>query len=60
MHHGMASDHITEFVVLFFVRQFAVQQQITDFQIVRIFRQFSNRITTIQQNTGITINIGEL
>ena len=54
--HGMASDCGFELVVLFLRRFFAVQQDITHFQIVGLGRQLVNREAAMQQNTFVTVD----
>ncbi len=59
MNHGVAGNRGTELIKLFLVWCFAVQQDVADFQIVRVGRQLRNRETTVQQDTFIPIDKGD-
>ena len=54
--HGMTGHRSFKFVILFLSRFFTIQQDVTNFQVVRIGRQLIDRETAVQQNTFITIN----
>src|SRR5690606_41511781 len=40
------------------IRQFTVQQQVAGFEVVRVVGQLLDRVASVQQYTGVTINIG--
>ncbi|SYQ93133.1 Uncharacterised protein [Klebsiella pneumoniae] len=52
----MTGHRSFKFVILFLSRFFTIQQDVTNFQVVRIGRQLIDRETAVQQNTFITIN----
>jgi hypothetical protein len=60
MHHGVLLDRGLELALLGLVRQFAVLQQIGDFEEVAVLRQLFDRVAAVQQLTLITIDEGDL
>ncbi len=60
MHHGVARDAVVEIDLLRLGRQFAVQQEVADFQEVAVFGELVDRVATVQQHAGIAIDIGDL
>ena len=50
----MTGHRSFKFVILFLSRFFTIQQDVTNFQVVRIGRQLIDRETAVQQNTFIT------
>ena len=58
--HGVAHDTQVEFLGLRRGWQFAVQQQVADFQEVGFFRQLLDRIAAIQQDAFVTVDVGDL
>ena len=60
MHHRVILDGIFKISFLLGVRQFAVFQQIGDFEEVTLFGKLLDRIAAIQKLTYITINKGDL
>ncbi len=59
MDHRMAGDCRSELVILFLRRFFAVQQDVTDFQIVGIGSKLVNRETAMQQNAFVAVDEGD-
>ena len=59
MHHRMTADGIVKFCLLLRCRQFAVNQQITDFQIIGFFGKLFNRITTVIQQAFVAVDISD-
>ena len=60
MQHRMQGDVAVELGLLVARRQFAVKQQVADFQEVRIFRELFDRVAAVQQNAIIAVDIGDL
>ena len=60
VNHGVVLDGADELGFLLCGRQFAVQQQISGFKVVRVFGQLFDRVAAVQQDTVVTINIGDL
>jgi len=56
----MARNGGAELFKLFLGRRFAVQQDIADFKIVRVGGELIDRITAVEQDTLITVDIGDL
>ena len=52
-------DFFNKSCFLLVTGQFAVQQQVAGFQMVRMLCQLVYRIATVQQRTRATINIGD-
>ncbi len=57
--HGVPRDALLELFVLGGVRQFAVQQQVADFQEVGLRGQLVDRIAAVQQNAGVAVDVGQ-
>src|SRR5579863_8779345 len=60
MQHGVAHHTELEFGALLLVRQLAVQEQVADLEEVRLLGQLLDRITTIQQDAFIAVDVGDL
>ncbi len=60
VHHGVIGNVVHELVFFRLVRQFAVQQQEASLEKIALFRQLIDRITTVEQNTLLTIDKGDL
>jgi hypothetical protein len=58
--HGVVGDVVVEFDLLFSVWQIAIEQEIADFEEIRVFRQLFDRITAMEENPVIAVNIGDL
>jgi len=56
MHQGVMTDDVFKLVFLRRIRQFAVAQQVGDFQEVALFGQLLDGITAIQQFTLVAVN----
>jgi hypothetical protein len=56
----MDSNVSNPFRELGFARQFAVENQVSSFQVSALLRQLFDRIAPITQNTLVTIDIGDL
>ena len=59
MNHGVLGDGFNKFFVLSCGRQFTVNQQIASFQVVAVFSQLLDRVTTVVQLTFIAIDKGD-
>src|SRR5690606_19876441 len=57
--HGVARDALLELFVFGGVRQFAVQQQVADFQEVGLRGQLVDRIAAVQQHASVAVDIGQ-
>ncbi len=57
--HGVARDALLELFELGGVRQFAVQQQVADFQEVGLGGQLVDGIAAVQQDAFIAVDIGQ-
>ncbi len=42
------------------IGQLSVKNQVADFQVVRVLRKLLNRVTAVQQNSFVTVNVGNL
>ncbi len=60
VHHGVARDAGIEIFLLCRRRQFAVKQQIAGFQEVALFGELFDGEATVQENTFVTVDIGDL
>ncbi len=60
MHHGVMRDAIVEVLLLCSRRQFAVEQQVADFEEVAVFGQLFDRIAAMQQDALVAVDIGDL
>ena len=60
MHHGVTRHTGVEVLLLRGRRQFAVKQQVAGLEEVALFGKLLDRITAVQQNTFVTIDIGDL
>ena len=60
VHHGVARDAIVEVVLLGLGRQFAVEQQVADFEEVAVLGQLVDRIAAMQQHALVAIDKGDL
>ena len=58
VHHGVAGDQAFKFRVLRLGGRLAVQQDVTDFQVTGLGGQLGDGITTVQQDTLISVDIG--
>src|SRR5690554_4628350 len=56
----MARHAIVEIFLLRLGRQFAVKKQVAGLEEVAIFSELFDRITAVQQNAFVTINVGDL
>ena len=59
MHHSVAADRVGEVVELLLLRKLAVQQQVRDFHEARIFGQLVDRVTAMQQDALLAVDIGD-
>ena len=60
MHHRVARHAIVKIFFLRLVGQFAIEEQIADFQKVAMFGQLLNRIAAVKQNARVAVNIGNV
>ncbi|MNT28361.1 hypothetical protein D3C72_1640430 [compost metagenome] len=60
MNHGVVLHGADELGLLFCGRQFAVEQQVAGFQVVRLFSQLFDRVAAVQQNAVVAVDIGDL
>ncbi|MNH94192.1 hypothetical protein D3C73_468080 [compost metagenome] len=60
VNHGVVLHGADELGLLFCGRQFAVEQQIAGFQVVRLFSQLFDRVAAVQQNAVVAVDIGDL
>ena len=60
VNHGVVLDGAVELLLLFCGGQFALEQQITGFKEIRLFRQLLNRVAPMQENAFVAINEGDL
>ena len=58
--HGVARDAVVEIVLLRLRRQFAVEQQIADFQEIAVLGQLVDRIAAVQQDAFVAVDEGDL
>ncbi len=58
--HRVARHARVEVLLLRSRRKFAVKQQIAGFQEVALFGQLLDRIAAVQQNTFVTVDVGDL
>jgi hypothetical protein len=59
VHHRVVGDVVSEFVELGLGRQFAVEQQPADFQIVAALDEIGDRIAAVEQNAVVAVDIGD-
>ena len=59
VHHRMTGHAIVEILLLRLGRQFAVKQQVADFQKIAVLGQLVDRITAMEQDAGIAVDIGD-
>ena len=57
--HGVAGDRVDEIIVLFLARQFAVEQEISHFHKAGVLRQLADRVSTVQQDAFVAVDISE-
>ncbi len=60
MHHGVVRDGVGELFQFLGVRQFAVQQQVADFQERRLLGQLLDGVAAIQQHALVAVDVGDL
>ncbi|MNG08856.1 hypothetical protein D3C84_922430 [compost metagenome] len=60
MNHGVVLDGADEPGLFFCSGQFAVEQQVTGFQVVRLFCELLDGVAAVQQNALIAIDVGDL
>ena len=60
VHHGVARDAVVEIFLLRLGRQFAVEQQVADFQEVAMLGQLLDRIAAMQQDAFVAVDEGDL
>src|SRR5208283_3309250 len=60
MHHSMMRYAIIEILLLRRARQLAIQQQIADLEIIRMFGELIDRVAAMQQHAGVAVDIGDL
>ncbi len=60
MDHRVTSNGGAEVIKLGLGWRFAIQQNVTNFEIVRVGSQLINRETTMEQNAFVTVNVGNL
>jgi len=60
VNHGVVLHGADKLSLLLCGRQFAVQQQVSGLKVIRMFGQLFDRVAAVQQDTVVTINIGDL
>ena len=59
MHHSVALDGGVELLALSVVRQFAVQQQVAQFQVVGLLRELVDGVAAVQQHPSVAVDVGD-
>ena len=59
VHHGVARHAVVEIVLLRLGRQFAVQQQVADFEEVAVLGELVDRVAAMQQDAGVAVDEGD-
>ena len=59
VHHGVARDGQVKSFFFGFVREFAVEQQVADFEKIAMLGQLLDRIAAVQQDANVAVNIGD-
>ncbi len=60
MHHGVMRHAIIEIRFLALGRQFAVKEQVAGLQKIAVFGELFDRISAVQQNSFVAVNVGDL
>jgi len=60
VNHGVVLDDADELGLLLGGRQFAVQQQVAGFQVVGLLGQLLDGVAAVQQDAGVTVDVGDL
>ena len=58
--HGVPRDRVGELGILIRLGQLAVQEQVADFQEARLLGELLDRVATVEQDAGVTIDVGDL
>ena len=58
MHQGVVSDAVSELLVLFAVREIAVQKQIAYLQVVAAGSQLINGVAAVKEHASGSVNKG--
>ena len=59
MHKRMVQNDMLPILILLFCGEFAIQDQVSGFQVVGTFSQLLNGIAAVAQNTFIAINVSD-
>ncbi len=59
VHHRVARHAIVEIVLLRLGRQFAVEQQVADFEEIAVLGQLVDRIAAMEQNAFVAVDEGD-
>ena len=60
VNHGVVLHGADKLGLLLSCWQFAIKQQVAGFQVVRLFSKLFDRVAAVQQDTVITVDIGDL
>jgi len=60
MNHGVVLDGADELGLFFLARQFAIEQQVAGFQVVRLLGELLDGVAAVQQDALIAVDIGDL
>ena len=59
VHHGVARDAVVEIVLLGLGRQFAIEQQVADFEEIAVLGELVDRIAAMKQDALVAVDEGD-